>query len=40
MVEQAFPDFAAQVESGEMLIPETSAEGRALPAGLFARLRN
>ena len=40
MLKQAFPDFAAQVESGEMLIPETSAPDRALPAGLYARLRN
>ncbi len=39
MLQQAFPKFSDQVESGEMLIPETSKEGRALPAGLYARLK-
>lgn len=39
MLRQAFPDFENSVESGEMLIPEASAPGRALPAGIFARIQ-
>ncbi len=39
MLRQAFPDFQDCVEAGEMLIPEDSAPGRALPAGLYARIQ-
>lgn len=39
MLQQAFPEYSAQVESGEMLIPESNPAKRSLPAGLYARLK-